>query len=62
MKSDIDKERLDQQERLETAKLGAKIAETNSKEELESARIAVEDQIAGAKLGVQVAKDIMGNK
>ena len=42
--------------------LGAKIAETNSKEELESARIAVEDQLAGAKLGVQVAKDIMGNK
>ena len=42
--------------------LNTKIAETNSREELESARIAAQDQLSGAKLGVEVAKDIMGNK
>ena len=35
---------------------------TNTKEELENARIASQDQIAGAKLGVEIAKEVMGDK
>jgi len=56
----LDQHRLDQQERLETAKIGAKIAENNTQEELERARIASQDQISGAKLGVEIAKEVMG--
>ena len=37
-----------------------KISETNTKDELESKRITSQEQIAGAKLGVDIAKDLMG--
>ena len=48
---------MDQQ--VEGAKLGVKIAETNTKEELEAAKIASKDQIEGAKLGVEIARELM---
>ena len=50
----------DQQSQIEQARLGVKISETNTKDELESKRIASQEQIAGAKLGVDIAKDLMG--
>ena len=52
---------MEQDAKLETAKLGVKIAETNTKEELESARIASQEQIAGAKIGIDIAKETMGD-
>jgi len=40
--------------------LGAKIASENSKEELESRKIASKEQIEEAKIGVEIAKELMG--
>ena len=42
--------------------LWSKVAETYTKEELESARIASQDQLEGAKLGIEIAKEIMKDK
>ena len=36
-----------------------KIAETNTKEELETKKIASRDKIEGAKLGTEIAKELM---
>ena len=52
-------ERIASTEKIEGAKLGVKIAETNTKEELESKKIASQDKLEGAKLGVEIAKEIM---
>ena len=51
-----------QHARLEGAKLGVKIAADNSREQLESKRIASKEQVEGAKLGTIIAKDLMGGK
>jgi hypothetical protein len=42
--------------------LGARIAADNSREQLESKRIASKEQVEGAKLGTEIAKDLMGGK
>ena len=60
-KIQLDMQKLEQDGRIKTAEIGAKIAETNSKEELESAKIASEEQIEGAKLGIEIAKQTMGD-
>ena len=39
-----------------------KIAETNTEQELESKKIASKDKVEGAKLGVQIAKEMMIDK
>ena len=44
---------------LEKAKLAVRISEDNDREQLESKRIASQEQIEGAKLGVEIMKDIM---
>jgi len=59
-KDQLERDRLDLQERTDRAKLGAKIAAENSKEELESRKIASKSEIEGAKIGVGIAKDLMG--
>ena len=46
-------------QKIEGAKLGVKIAETNTKEELETKKIASRDKIEGAKLGTEIAKELM---
>tara|TARA_R110000824_G_scaffold292211_1_gene480610 strand:- start:987 stop:1829 length:843 start_codon:yes stop_codon:yes gene_type:complete len=61
-KSGLDRDKLETQERIETAKLGARIAADNSREQLESKKIASKEQVEGAKLGRDIAKDLMGNK
>ena len=58
-KSSLEREKLSQNERLETAKLGARISADNSREQLESKRIASKEQVEGAKLGKEIAKDLM---
>ena len=60
-KTDLDNRKLSQDNKLETAKLGAKIAETNTQKEIESARIASQEQLTGAKLGIEIAKETMGD-
>jgi hypothetical protein len=55
----LERARLDLQERTDRAKLGVKIAAENSKEELESRKIAAKSEIEGAKVGVNIAKDLM---
>ena len=52
-------EKIASTEKIEGAKLGVKIAETSTKEELESKKIASQDKLEGAKLGVEIAKEIM---
>ena len=37
------------------------VLDSNTKEELESARIASQEQIAGAKIGIDIAKETMGD-
>ena len=59
-KSALEREKMEQEERLEGAKLGVKIAAENSREELETKRIASKEQLEGAKLGVDIAKDLLG--
>ena len=59
-KSALEREKMQQEERLEGAKLGVRIAAENSREELESKRIASKEQLEGAKLGVDIAKDLLG--
>ena len=61
-KSGLDRDKLETQERIETAKLGVRIAADNSMKQLESKKIASKEQIEGAKLGKDIAKDLMGNK
>ena len=60
-KDELDRARLDLQERTERAKLGAKIAAENSAEELESRKIASKVDIEEAKLGAQIVKDLMSD-
>ena len=60
-KIQLDMQKLEQDRKIKTAEIGAKIAETNSKEELESAKIASEEQIEGVKLGIEIAKQTMGD-
>ena len=61
-KSALERDKMQQHERLEGAKLGVKIAAENSREELESKRIASKEQVEGAKLGKEIAKDLMNDK
>ncbi len=58
-KDDWDREKLAADQKMEGAKLGVKIAETNTKEELESKKIASKDKLAGAKIGMEIAKELM---
>jgi hypothetical protein len=60
-KDELDRAKLDLQERTDRAKLGAKIAAENSAEELEDRKIASKSEIEGTKLGVQIVKDLMGD-
>ena len=46
-KADLDQQRLDQQAEIEQARLGVKIAEKESK-----------DQVEGLKAGIQIAKEV----
>ena len=59
-KDQLDREKMSLQERIEGAKLGARIAAENSKGELESRKIASKEEIEGVKIGVDIAKDLMG--
>ena len=60
-KDELERAKLDLQERTDRAKLGAKIAAENSAEELEDRKIASKSEIEGTKLGVQIVKDLMGD-
>jgi hypothetical protein len=59
-KDQLERDRLDLQERTDRAKLGAKIASENSRDELENRKIASKTEIEGVKIGVDIAKDLMG--
>jgi hypothetical protein len=61
-KDDLERDKLAADEKIEGAKLGVKIAETNTEQELESKKIASKDKVEGAKLGVQIAKEMMIDK
>jgi hypothetical protein len=59
-KASFDQEKFNQEMQLEQAKLAVRISEDNDQGQLESKRIASKEQVEGAKLGVQIMKDIMG--
>jgi hypothetical protein len=46
---------------IEQGRLGARISETNTQQELEDRRIASKEQLDGLKIGVEIAKDIMND-
>jgi hypothetical protein len=56
-KASLEREKLDQQERIETAKLGVKVAEIEAEEE----RSMAESQVDAFKIGVDIAKDVLGD-
>jgi len=56
-KSSLEREKLDQQERIETAKLGVKVAEIEAEDE----RSMAESQVDAFKIGVDIAKDVLGD-
>jgi hypothetical protein len=58
--SQIQRQRLDQENRIAQAKLAASISENNSREELEQRRITSKEQIEGFKIGQEIAKDLQG--
>ena len=58
-KASFDQEKFNQEMQLEQAKLAVRISEDNDQGQLESKRIASKEQVEGAKLGVQIMKDIM---
>ena len=60
-KAQLDKQRLDQQMQIEQGRLGARISETNTQQELEDRRIASKEQLDGLKIGVEIAKDLMND-
>ena len=60
-KAQLDKQRLDQQMQIEQGRLGARISETNTQEELEDRRIASKEQLDGLKIGVEIAKDLLND-
>ena len=59
-KASFDQEKLNQEMQLEQAKLAVRISEDNDQGQLESKRIASKEQVEGAKLGVEIMKEIMG--
>jgi len=61
-RNDIDREKMSLDQNLQGAKLGVKIAETNTDQELESRKIASKDQLDGAKIGIEIAKELMINE
>jgi len=58
--SQIQRQRLDQENRIAQAKLAASISENNSREELEQRRITSKEQLEGFKIGQEIAKDLQG--
>ena len=58
--SQIQRQRLDQENRIAQAKLAASISENNSREELEERRITSKEQLEGFKIGQEIAKDLQG--
>ena len=59
-KASFDQDKLDQEMELEQAKLAVRISEDNDREQLDSKRIASKEQVEGAKLGVEIMKEIYG--
>ena len=61
-RNEIDREKMSLDQNLQGAKLGVKIAETNTDQELESRKIASKEQLDGAKIGIEIAKELMINE
>ena len=59
-KASFDQDKLNQEMQLEQAKLAVRISEDNDRDQLDSKRIASKEQVEGAKLGVEIMKEIMG--
>ena len=57
-KASLDQDKLDQEMELEKAKLAVRISEDNDRTQLDSKRIASKEQVEGAKLGVEIMKEI----
>jgi hypothetical protein len=53
------RETIKSRESVEGARIGASIAKDNSKEQLESRKIASNEQIEGAKIGAEIAKELI---
>ena len=58
-KAALDQERLDQERDLKEAELAIRVAEDNDRDQLETKRIASKEQVEGAKLGVEIMKDLL---
>ena len=58
-KAALDQEKLDQERDLKEAELAIRVAEDNDRDQLETKRIASKEQVEGAKLGVEIMKDLL---
>ena len=59
-KAAFDQNKLDQELEIEKAKLAVRISEDNDRDQLDNKRIASKEQVEGAKLGVEIMKEIYG--
>ena len=56
----LEREKLSQEGRVEGAKLGVRVAEDSSREEIEKSRMKSKDMLEGVKVGVEIAKELSG--
>jgi hypothetical protein len=58
-KSQIEREKLNLQERTEEAKIAVRLAEDNARNDTENRRISSKEQIEGLKIGKDIAEDLL---
>ena len=59
-KTELERDKLSQEAKVEGAKLGVRIAEDASREEIEKSRMKSKDLLDGVKVGVDIAKELSG--
>ena len=58
-KSQLEREKLNLQERTEEAKIAVRLAEDNARNDTENRRISSKEQIEGLKIGKDIAEDLL---
>ena len=59
-KTELERDKLSQEAKVEGAKLGVRIAEDASREDIEKSRMKSKDLLDGVKVGVDIAKELSG--
>jgi hypothetical protein len=59
-KTELERDKLSQEAKVEGAKLGVRIAEDASRDDIEKTRMKSKDMLEGVKVGVDIAKELSG--